>query len=78
MKFKSVLGGVVTAALLSSATFAAETAKPLPAGKPAGTQKATLLGVDAGLLGTVILGTVVIIAVAGGFNEERSTSGTSS
>ena len=76
MKFKSLLGGMVTAALLSSAAFAAETAKTLPAGKPAGTEKATLMGVDVGLLGVLAVGTLAIIAVAGGFNAERSTTGT--
>ena len=75
MKFKSVLGGVFTAALLSSATFAADTAKPLPSGKPAGAQKATLLGTDIGLLGTVALATVVVIAVAGGFNSDGGSPG---
>lgn len=70
MKFKSVVGGVVAATLLSSAAFA-DTASPLPAGRAAGTHDATLMGVDAGVVATIAVGVVVVVAIAGGFSGSK-------
>jgi len=79
MKFKSVVGAVTAAALITSSAFAADApAKaPLPAGKAAGTKEAALLGpllipalVAAGI------GIFVGIAASGGFNDSKATAST--
>jgi hypothetical protein len=79
MRTKPILGGVAAVALFASSALATDTF-PLPAGKPAGVQRAALLGTTLGLLvslGTAALG---IAYVVGAFNKSKSTSttGTSS
>jgi hypothetical protein len=75
MKSKSVIGGVVAAALLVSSAFAADKAAPLPAGKPAGTKEAAILGANAPLILGIAVAVFVAVAASGGFNDD-STSGT--
>ncbi|MBV9549730.1 MAG: hypothetical protein JO256_08680 [Alphaproteobacteria bacterium] len=75
MKFRALIGGVVAAAMLSSATLAAT---PLPAGKPAGVQKATVMGISADILIGVAMVAVVVIAITGGFSETHSAQSTGS
>ena len=75
MRSKSVIGGVVAAALLVSSAFAADKAAPLPAGKPAGTKEAAILGSNAPLILGIAVAVFVAVAASGGFNDE-STSGT--
>ncbi|MBV9548346.1 MAG: hypothetical protein JO256_01585 [Alphaproteobacteria bacterium] len=78
MKTNKLSAAIVSAALLASPTFAADTSKtPLPPGQPAGVQKAALGGLSAGTVILIGVGIIAIIAVAGGFNDS-STSGTSS
>ncbi|MBV9549729.1 MAG: hypothetical protein JO256_08675 [Alphaproteobacteria bacterium] len=78
MKFKALLGGIIAAAMLSSAAFAADLNVPLPAGKPAGVQKATVMGISADILIGVAMVAVVIVAAAGGFSETHSAASTGS
>jgi len=75
MKSKSVIGGVVAAALFASSAFAADVAPaatPLPAGKPAGAQDAALLaGIPAlAVVGGIAL--VIALVASGTFNDNSN------
>ena len=78
MKSKSVIGGVVAAALLVSSAFAAEKSAPLSAGKPAGTKEAAILGASAPLIIGVAVAVFIAVAASGGFNDDATSTDTSS
>jgi hypothetical protein len=74
---KSILGGLVAASLLVSSAFAADKATgPLPPGKPAGTKEAAFLGEYAPIILAVAVAVFVAVAASGGFNDDKSTTGT--
>jgi len=73
MKSKSIVAGITAASLLVSSAFAADS--PLPAGNPAGTKNATLLGLT-GLPLLLAAGFVglVVAAGAGAFSKGSKAS----
>lgn len=80
MKFTKLLPAVFASALLVSPSFA-ETAAPLPAGKPAGTKEAALFAASPFLF---IIGIAAIVGIAvavsnnGDHNNNTTTTGTGS
>ena len=79
MKSAKLFAALTASALLISPTFAAEVA-PLPAGKPAGTKQADLIGLTGWTLALALAAVGVgIAAAAGAFdNKTTTTTGTGS
>ena len=78
MKSKSFVGAVTAAALFASSAFAADIAPanaPLPAGKPAGTKQANMLGFGPWTPWIVmgVIGLTVGLFVSGTFNDKNAT-----
>jgi hypothetical protein len=72
MKSSKFVASILASALLISPSFAEA---PLPAGKPAGSHDAALLGVSALTLALVGgFATLIIVAGAGGFSSSSSPS----
>jgi hypothetical protein len=76
--FKRAIGAAAVSALLASSTAIAADVSPLPAGKPAGTKEAALLGTPFLLIGGAIIVAIIAIAASGGGNDNPTTPTTSS
>ena len=67
--FKRAIGAAAVSALLVSSTAFAANVAPLPAGKPAGTKEAALLGTPFMLIGIAVVVAVIAIAASGGGDD---------
>jgi len=75
-QFKRAAGALAVSALLaSSAAFAADSV-PLPAGKPAGTKEAALLGLPVILIGVGVLAAIIAVAVSNNDDNSPTTPNT--
>jgi hypothetical protein len=77
MKSKSFVGAVTAAALFASSALAADIAPanaPLPAGKPAGTKEANMLGFGPWTPWIVlgVVGLTIGLFVSGTFNDSKA------
>jgi hypothetical protein len=75
--FKRAIGAAAVSALLVSSTAIAADMSPLPAGKPAGTKEAALLGAPFLLIGGAIIIAIIAIAASNGGNDNPTTPTTS-
>jgi hypothetical protein len=72
--FKRAIGAAAVSALLVSSTAFAANVAPLPAGKPAGTKEAALLGTPFMLIGIAVVVAVIAIAASGGDDNDNPTT----
>jgi hypothetical protein len=70
--FKRALSAAAVSALLASSVAAAEVS-PLPAGKPAGTRQADLIGTPFLLLGLGALAIIIAVAVSSSDKNNPTT-----
>ncbi len=81
MKSKSFVGAVTAAALFASSAFAADiapTKAPLPAGKPAGTKEAAILGLApwVPVFVAVVIAGFIAAAATGSFQDSKAVPNT--
>jgi hypothetical protein len=76
--FKRAIGAAAVSAMLASSTAIAAEVTPLPAGKPAGTREAALLGAPFVLIGIAVVAAIVAISVSGGDDDNNPTTPTTS
>ena len=71
--FKRAIGAATVSALLATSTAFAADVTPLPAGKPAGTKEAALLGTPFLLIGAAVVVAIIAISVSGGGDDNPTT-----
>ena len=73
--FKRAVSAAAVSALLASSAIAAQVS-PLPAGKPAGTRQADLIGRPFLLLGLAAAAIIIAVAVSSGNDKNNPTTPT--
>jgi len=76
--FKRAISAAAVSAMLASSTAIAAEVTPLPAGQPAGTKQAALLGAPFVLIGIAVVAAIVAISVSGGDDNNKPTTTTTS